>query len=149
MYKDMLYNEYKHRCIVGLRTIIIIHAVMLSIALIDFFLLKETSIYTFIAAYIFSIFIYILAANEDYMKMKCISEGKYKAITVTCIGTKHTQGRHNHGYFAYYSYKYEAYRARTTRKFFNTIQEGDRILLVSFDAKKTILILRDDIHPIP
>lgn len=149
MYKDILLKEYKHRCIVGLRLIIIVHALIITLAPIDYFILKELPLYIHISAYVFATCIYIIVAYEDYLKMIAISKNKYRAITVACIKTSRIWGRYKSGYEGYYSFKYELCKARLTRKHFKAIKEGDRVLLVTFGSNNNILILRDDLHPLP
>ena len=147
MYKDKLYNEYKHRCDISKKVLILFSAILLIASLVNFLGPKPISFEAYSIFIIFCIVIFILSEYQNFFKLRAISRDNYNATVVTCLRTSHNWARKRRysKYYCFYTHDCGIRRARISRHDYYSIREGDRVLLVSFDGESKLLFLHDEI----
>ena len=151
MYKDKLYNEYKHRCDISIKALMLFGAILIILSLVNFFGPKPLSYEAYSVFIIFCIAVFVLSEYQNFIKLRAISRDNYNATIVTCLKTSHNWARKRR-YSKYYCYyttpDYAIRRARITRHDYYSIRQGDRVLLVTFDGESKLLFLHDEIFPL-
>lgn len=150
MYKAKLYNEYKHRCDVSIKALMLFGAILIILSLVNHFGSNPLSFEAYSVFIILCIVVFVLSEYQNFFKLRAISHDNYNATIVTCLRTSHNwvRKRRYRKYYCYYTHNCGIRRARISRHAYYSIHQGDQVLLVTFDGESKLLFLYDEIFPL-